>query len=69
MTPIGMSENLTLFNLSTSSLLLLIVCLGGRNGFDFGGIGGMMARWESDLAVVGEEGMQYSVDIISSLEA
>ena len=48
---------LTLFILAMSSLLLFIVCFGGRNGLDFGGIGGMMARWESDLADVGEGGI------------
>ena len=32
-----------------SSLLLPIICFGGRKGFILGGKVGMIAKWESDL--------------------
>ena len=37
--------------LSISSLLLPIICFGGRKGFFLGGRAGMIAKWESDLLV------------------
>ena len=36
---------------SISSLLLPIICFGGRKGFVLGGRAGTIAKWESDLLV------------------
>ena len=70
---IGMSSNEVLPYSTCPHLLcscLLFALVGGMvNGFDFCGIGGMMARWESDLAVLGEGDIWSSVGITISLEA